>query len=99
MATPVCRGVWFGLLTEKLLKKPLRPFQTFLREDHRFRLAARIGDMALLVQTMHGFPIEALPDSSSIVQPEAQQSKHGIVDLVRVEFHRSRRFEARAIKD
>ena len=41
-------------------------------EDDRFRLAARVGDVALLVQTVHGVPVEALPRPCPVVQPQVE---------------------------
>src|SRR5689334_20666738 len=90
-AAPVCYSVWFRVLAKKLLKETPRPLNTFLGEDHRFRFAARIRDVSLFVQTIHGFPVEALPRPRAVMQAKVEQSKHCIVDLVGVEFHRSAR--------
>lgn len=84
MAAPVCCSFWFGLLAEKFFQQAFCALETFLREDHRFRFPARISDVSLLVQAIHGFPIEALPCPRSIMKAEIQQREYGIIALVRI---------------
>jgi hypothetical protein len=64
----------FGLLAEQFLKKLLGPLQTFLGEDYRLRFPPWISDVSLLVQPIHGFPVEALPRPRTVVQPKIEQS-------------------------
>jgi hypothetical protein len=60
------------LISDGFLAKPFGTIQSFLGEDDGFRLAARVGDVPPLVQPIHGSPIEALPRSRPVVQPEVQ---------------------------
>src|SRR5258708_38439598 len=76
------------LLLEHLLKQRLRPLQSLLREDHRFHLAHRIVNHALVVKTAEHSPIETFPGSITVVQRQIEQRQRRVVDLVGVEGHR-----------
>src|SRR5262245_49466061 len=77
------------MLAKQFLKESPGPLQPLLGEDDRLRLAARVGDVALLVQPVHRSPVEALPGPASAVQPQVKQGENRLIDLVRVEFHDS----------
>src|SRR5262249_46639597 len=87
VAWPACCGVRFGAPTEQLLQEEPSPLQSFLGEYDRFRLAARVGDVALLVQAIHRIPVEPLPGPCAVAQPQVEQGKDRLIDLLRVEFH------------
>src|SRR4051794_6257260 len=57
-----------SLLFKHFLKQRLGPFQSFLREDHRFHLADGIVDHALVVQAAEHVPIESFPGPVAVVQ-------------------------------
>jgi hypothetical protein len=53
---------------KKFFEQPLGFLQSSLGKYNRFRLTNRIGDVSLLVQTIHGVPVEALPHPAFIVK-------------------------------
>src|SRR6185312_5258323 len=52
------------------------------------RLADRITDHSLAIQTIQRVPVVALPGSEPVVQRQMKQRQHGLVDLVAVDLHR-----------
>src|SRR5437879_2213206 len=76
-----------NLPTEQHSKQSLRLAQTFFGEHHRFRLAHRICDVSLLVQSPHDIPIEAFPGSVALVTPQIEQRQNRLIDLFGVDVH------------
>lgn len=75
-----------GVLAEQFQQQTLCPLPSFVGEFNRLRFAARVGDAAPLMQSVHGIPVEALPGPGPIVQSQVKQGKNRLIDLARVEF-------------
>src|SRR5215218_4626971 len=73
---------------EQFTKQPLGLAQTLLSELDRLGLADRVGDEALLVETVHRGPVKPLPSPAAIVQAEVEQGQDRLVDPVGVDLHR-----------
>src|SRR6266511_52536 len=84
LAWPECCRVLSGVLGKQFLKETLGPLQSFLGEDDRFRLAARVGDVSLLKQAVHRIPVKSLPRPCAVVQSQVEKGKNRLIDLVRV---------------
>ena len=60
-----------------LLKQTLSLALAFLGEDDRLRLANRIGDHPLVVQSVHRVPVKRLPHPRAVVQAKQQKCENG----------------------
>jgi hypothetical protein len=66
-AAAVCWSKWFDLLAKQLRNQARGSLQTFFGEDYRFGLPARVGDVALFMQAIHGIPVESFPRAGALV--------------------------------
>lgn len=97
IAAAVRRRDWSGLnparslrLPEQLAKQLFRLLPTLLRETNGFRLADRILDIALLMETIQSIPIVALPGCGPVLiiaSGQIEQSKDCVIDLVGIDVH------------
>src|SRR2546425_9606321 len=61
--------------------------QALLGENHRRPSKGRIGDVSLLVQTVHRVLVDRLPRPAFLVQSEPKTGEHSFIHFVQVEFH------------
>src|SRR6266566_415127 len=71
-ALPACSNSDLGSPAKQFLKESLGPLQSLLGEDDRFGLAARVGDVALLTQSVQRIPVEAFPGPCPVVQSHVE---------------------------
>src|ERR1700710_117878 len=74
-------------LDKQLLEQSPARRQALIRQQDRLCLADRVINHPLAVQTVKGIPIMTLPRSDLVVQRQAKQCQHRIVDLVCVNLH------------
>jgi hypothetical protein len=67
---------------KKLLEQSARLDQASFGKRDGPCLPSWIGHESLVVKTVHGLPIEALPGSIDVMKPQVQQGQNGSVDFV-----------------
>ena len=78
-------GSEWSIDRKEFLQQSSRLDEASFRESDGLCLSPWIGDESLFMQTVHGLPIEALPDPIDVMKPKTQQGQNGSVDLVIVQ--------------
>src|SRR5947209_2467615 len=79
---------------EELSKKSLCLLEPSLSEDNRFHFSDRVGDVALIMESIHGIPIEFFPCMPLLMKSKAKQGKNRLINLLGIEVHNNHPIEA-----